>query len=394
MAQAHNLIELNITRSNLPQYYLDANTADVFFICSDGLETDENVMKETVPAHKVILASVSKVFQAMFHGQLAEKNEIVITDVTAGALKQFLHLFYNKEVICSIAHVHEVMYLAEKYDVPDWSLACCKLIIQRGHECFKTTNFLYCSQTILRTIVQSIYLKGEGEILFKACMDWAENACNMLELDSGNMENRRKMIGGCFDLIEFASIKQSVIIEYLENYQSLFKTNELGYILRLISEKVTTHNDLENRWPAFVSKATETMELEKGTPYRMEFQAEQRCLLYNIAFSIQGGEFRTEPYLVASIGKTDLNNDKKTKVFVGTLLLKDKITNVGFDLLSTPLPDIIVIDAKTTYVIEITPFQNMKIDCFGTDFQYYEDAAKCRLHFHGLNFALLNISAI
>lgn len=194
-------------------------------------------MKERVPAHQIILASVSDVFQAMFYGQIPEKNEIEMTDVSTGGLKQFLHLFYNKEVICTIHHVHEVLYLADKYNVPEWSLACCKFLIKRGHESFKTTNFLNCSQTILRTILGNDFLKSESEVLFKACMDWAENACSLLGVDP-NMENRRKVLGDCLDLIEFASIGRSAAIEYLKDYQSLFTRHELENILQLISERV------------------------------------------------------------------------------------------------------------------------------------------------------------
>lgn len=247
------VIENIITRPNLHQHYLNESSADVFFICSGGAEGEDKEMKERVPAHKVILASVSQVFQAMFYGQLAEKNEIEITDATACGLKQFLQLFYKNEVSYTVEHFEEVLYLAEKYNVPDCTSACCsffennftmekfiscydcivnyklsevKLIFEekifdQRKEFFQSTYFLECSQTSLQNLLRIIYLKGEGELLLLACINWTENACNRNGLDSTKMEKRREMLGDCMELIEIASIRRDVM-EYLRDFHSFF----------------------------------------------------------------------------------------------------------------------------------------------------------------------------
>lgn len=100
-----------------------------------------------------------------------------------------------------------------KYDVPDCSFVCYEFLVNRGRESFNTTDFLHCSQAVLLAILQNIHLRYEGEILFEACIDWAENQCDFRKLDRGNSENIRQVLGNCLDLIEFASIKQNALID-------------------------------------------------------------------------------------------------------------------------------------------------------------------------------------
>ena len=53
--------------------------ADVWFRCKDH---DQSVEKDRVAAHKLILASRSPVFEAMFYGELAEtSNEILLPEI-------------------------------------------------------------------------------------------------------------------------------------------------------------------------------------------------------------------------------------------------------------------------------------------------------------------------
>ena len=52
--------------------------ADVWFCCADHDESDE---RDRIPAHKLILASRSPVFEAMFYGQLSEiDSEVELPD--------------------------------------------------------------------------------------------------------------------------------------------------------------------------------------------------------------------------------------------------------------------------------------------------------------------------
>ena len=48
--------------------------ADVWFQCEDHDKSDKT---DTIPAHKLVLASRSPVFEAMFYGDLAESSTII-----------------------------------------------------------------------------------------------------------------------------------------------------------------------------------------------------------------------------------------------------------------------------------------------------------------------------
>lgn len=55
-----------------------------------------------MPAHKVVLASVSPYFHAMFNDDLAEKlqGEVTIQDIDATALQTLVEYSYTGKIIC------------------------------------------------------------------------------------------------------------------------------------------------------------------------------------------------------------------------------------------------------------------------------------------------------
>lgn len=64
-------------------------TPDVHFI----FEEDNDTVK--LPAHKDVLAASSKVFDAMFNGELKEEGDVNIVDASSAAFKE---LFYEHQV--------------------------------------------------------------------------------------------------------------------------------------------------------------------------------------------------------------------------------------------------------------------------------------------------------
>lgn len=50
---------------------------------------------ESIAAHKVILSSVSPVFEAMFYGGLKEKEEIAIVDIDVDVFRQLIRQVFN-----------------------------------------------------------------------------------------------------------------------------------------------------------------------------------------------------------------------------------------------------------------------------------------------------------
>lgn len=90
--------------------YLNEDYADVHF----SFKKNGNV--EKLPAHKVILAVQSGVFNKMF--QSKPKGDIKIPDTTFGDFKEILKFFYLRKVNMSIPTVR-VRRLAERYGILD-----------------------------------------------------------------------------------------------------------------------------------------------------------------------------------------------------------------------------------------------------------------------------------
>ena len=54
-------------------------------------------VQETIPAHKLILASVSEVFATMFFGNMKEEGDVVeLKGTTTAAAKAFFNIIYKK----------------------------------------------------------------------------------------------------------------------------------------------------------------------------------------------------------------------------------------------------------------------------------------------------------
>ncbi|XP_063528959.1 uncharacterized protein LOC134740449 [Cydia strobilella] len=79
-----------------------------------------------VPGHKLILAMASPVFEAMFYGGMAERNEpIPILDVQPEAFKALLEYIYTDNInISSFDKACELCYGAKKYMLPHLVKEC------------------------------------------------------------------------------------------------------------------------------------------------------------------------------------------------------------------------------------------------------------------------------
>lgn len=106
--------------------YLDAETADVFFVVDNGRGGSERIL-----GHKYIVAAVSDVFRAMFYGPLKKEEDIGISHVTP-------------EILIAI-HSSDVL---------------------------KTEGFLECSKNTVGHILRTNgFCCSETEV-FEACLAW------------------------------------------------------------------------------------------------------------------------------------------------------------------------------------------------------------------------------
>lgn len=71
----------------------NAELSDVTFFVGECENQGQPVnvkLLEKIPGHKLLLAIASPVFKAMFFGPMAEKDFVIITDISASVFKQVL----------------------------------------------------------------------------------------------------------------------------------------------------------------------------------------------------------------------------------------------------------------------------------------------------------------
>lgn len=66
---------------------------------------------ENVPAHKLILTSVTPVFATIFFGSLKESSVVENTDSNANAFKEFLYFVHLPEITLSVLNSEQPDYL-------------------------------------------------------------------------------------------------------------------------------------------------------------------------------------------------------------------------------------------------------------------------------------------
>jgi len=199
--------------------------SDVKFVVrkSDG----ESESKEVISAHKFVLSIGSPVFEAMFHGELAEtRDSIELPDCEYESLLELFRYMYSDEVNLSGSNVMGVLYLAKKYIVPtlvekctkylqenldpsnvfnilptaekyeEKNLVdrCWKMIDEQTEAAVKSDGFATIESSLLEALVvrDTLTIKEVG--LFQAVDLWAAKQCEKQGV-AVNGELKRKILG-------------------------------------------------------------------------------------------------------------------------------------------------------------------------------------------------------
>ncbi|XP_054712962.1 kelch-like protein 17 [Uloborus diversus] len=102
-----------------------------------GQLCDVNLLAGTdvIAAHKVVLASCSAYFHAMFNCEMSEKDKSSITmhDVDPGALQLLVDFAYTGEILISEDNVQVLLPVASLLQVQSVREACCKFLLRQLH---------------------------------------------------------------------------------------------------------------------------------------------------------------------------------------------------------------------------------------------------------------------
>uniref|UniRef100_A0A0A1X9B2 Kelch-like protein 17 n=3 Tax=Zeugodacus cucurbitae TaxID=28588 RepID=A0A0A1X9B2_ZEUCU len=100
-------------------------------LCDVSLE----VGGETIQAHKVVLASVSPYFYAMFNDDMLERNQgaVRLHDVDVTALRQLIDYTYTGEITITEDNVQVLLPASSLLQIHSVREACCKFLLRQLH---------------------------------------------------------------------------------------------------------------------------------------------------------------------------------------------------------------------------------------------------------------------
>lgn len=197
--------------------------------------------QQTLKGHKLFLAMSSPVFEAMFFGGMAEKNDpIPIRDVQPEAFKALLEYIYTDKVeLGSFELACELCYCAKKYMLPSLVEECTKylwcdlspkkacrayefaklfeepvlmekclqIIRTKTDEVLKESSWEDVELGTLLKVLEQDDLQISSEIeLFSAVERWAKSECSRKSLDPTNGKSLKSVIGNALLKIRFLSL--------------------------------------------------------------------------------------------------------------------------------------------------------------------------------------------
>lgn len=278
-----NVMAMDIKTSNhlpsviLENLFLKENNCDIRLIFPNERKCkclhcncNEPVM---LPAHRLILAQGSPVFQRLFYGMDSTKNEstILITDWASCIFTEFLQIFYFKNVRLTTGNIayimqllvdyemKEMLYIVEEFMIQSKTIENCltylDLTITYGlgrhvdmlgklrqfcseyaADIFKTNAFLHCSSYMLQSIFELQDLNCTEEEIFNASMNWSKEVCKDKGIEINDC-NLRAELADSFYLIRFPTMPVETLTKCLALHPMLLTTNELLDILEFLTSQ-------------------------------------------------------------------------------------------------------------------------------------------------------------
>ena len=220
----------------------NTDMSDIMFTCQGS--------NKIFYAHKLVLATSSAVFKAMFYGTLAEKRSTVhLSDTDEKSLEEFLMFLYKDNCNWSYLEAEDVaniMYLSKKYIVPSLTEECVEVfndimnpenvlyILERAihfdekhleTECWGfidwnieiIANMEYLSSISHETLT-SLLKRESLEIsevtLFKAVLKWIDCQCLQKGLDL-TRDNKRSVIGDAIYELRFLGMGEDLFAKHV-----------------------------------------------------------------------------------------------------------------------------------------------------------------------------------
>lgn len=236
-------------------------------LSSEGADVWFNFHGERIPAHKIILTTMSPWFQTMFLGSLPEGAEVDMSEgkLTADAFKEFLQFFYMDvdNVILTMENIDGVIDLAKqsltdhifdecenflvktvttdtmcfgyelalRYGANKLKAICEDEICVNAEKILRSPSFIEFPHEFLQNILKCDALACEEKDVFDACIAWAKAACNRNNQDPSKADNLRAHLKDSVYQIRFNSMTKKEIANCIGPYSGLFLADELEEII-------------------------------------------------------------------------------------------------------------------------------------------------------------------
>ena len=224
-------------------------------------------MAKIVPAHKLLLAAKSPVFNAMFCGELAEQEQINLPDCGYEGMLKFLRFLYTEKVYLSSMNVMQVLYLAEKYIVSLLTKRCnnflnlnfdtsnvfslikhadffsndalagdCWFFVDKNaKDVLASAEFLAIERSVLEKVVAREMMNIEEVILFQTVDCWAVKECERQNLEAEGPVKRLLLREEIIQKMRFPVMRKDVFIHVVVRSNILTKEEENNNIEYLSS---------------------------------------------------------------------------------------------------------------------------------------------------------------
>ncbi|XP_071084190.1 BTB/POZ domain-containing protein 6-like isoform X1 [Haliotis cracherodii] len=247
--------------------------------------------EKVVTAHRYVLISRSCVFNAMFCGPLAEKDDISIPDVGIEDFEAFLRYLYTDIPDLTPDNATTMLYLAKKYavgglerlsldflessltpdsacdvleqahgfDETDLTATTLVMMAENGEEVLESPGLDDLCQCCFHSVVSALCRLVKPESMFNAAVRWSGAECVRQGLDV-TPQNQRKVIGSGFFHILFPDM------------------DPLFFVKTVVPSKLLTNEEHVKILSYFLCP------VEDVSPFGSRYTREDRALLERVTY--------------------------------------------------------------------------------------------------------------
>lgn len=297
--------------------YLNPDGADVWFIF-DG---------ERIPAHKLLLTTMSPWMKTMFLGSLPEGDEVDMThsNVTAAAFKEFLRFMYLDKANLTMENIAGVMDLAKQsmvdgifgeceeflmksvttdtmcfgyqlallYSADRLKAICEGEICVNAEQTLRSSSFLNFQYDFLHNILKCDALACEEKYIFDACIAWAKAACVRNNRDASNVAELRSQLKDSLYQIRFISMSKEEAAACISSLPGLFSADELEEIICMVGHSTDYKPNKFNWQPRY---------------YNLQWDKGRRLMCNRFLFSLSRFE---KPYIIKEVETTSFTCNQR-----------------------------------------------------------------------------------